>query len=87
MGGVLITLFVADSVSWFFLVPVGLSEQPGCLLGTSLTLSGSALAIFGLVAGIYFARSRAWYIHELSSVDLADERVVEREEQKEKEPQ
>ncbi len=78
IGGVLETLFVAESIIWVIFVPVGLSEVPGCLLGLSLTLSGLALMVFGLVTGVYFARGRIWYMRELGSASVDEECAVAR---------
>lgn len=76
VGGVLETLFVADVVEWFLFVPVGFSGVPGCLVGLALTLSGLALIAFGLVAGVYFARDRGWYMRELRNSSLVEEKTV-----------
>lgn len=78
IGGILETLFVADWVEWVLFIPVGLSPPPGCVLGLALTLSGLLLAVFGLVAGTYFARGRAWYMCELSQSDFPEKLAVSR---------
>lgn len=76
IGGVLVTLLVAELVEWVLFVPIGFSEMPGCVLGLALTLSGLALLIFGLVAGIYFARDRTWYMRELRNTSFIEEGEV-----------
>lgn len=78
VGGVLETLVVAERVDWFLFVPVGFSVGSGCLLGLALTLSGLALMVFGLGAGIYFALDRAWYMRELRNASFVEESVVAR---------
>ena len=77
VGGVLETLFVCDSVMWMLFVPVGWSVVPGSVLGLALTLSGVVLGVFGLVAGVFFARDRSWYIRELGSVGVSERGAVE----------
>lgn len=78
VGGILETLLIAESVIWVLFIPVGLSEVPGCLLGLGLTLSGLALIVFGLAAGVYFARGRIWYMRELGSTRVVEKRLVSR---------
>ena len=67
---------IAESVMWVLFIPVGLSEVPGCLLGLGLTLSGLALIVFGLAAGVHFARGRIWYMRELGSTSVAEKRSI-----------
>lgn len=78
IGGVLETLFVAETVDWILFIPIGFMATPGCMLGLALTLSGLALMIFGLLAGIYFSRDRAWYMRELQNSDFIGRSTVER---------
>lgn len=77
IGGVLETLFVAETVDWILFIPIGFALTPGCMLGLALTLSGLALMIFGLGAGIYFSRDRAWYMRELQNSDFVGRSAVE----------
>ena len=84
VGGILETLFVAELVEWALFVPVGFSETPGDVLGLALTLSGLALIVFGLVAGIYFARARVWYIRELRNASFIEESIVVEKRRKKK---
>ncbi len=76
VGGILETLFVSETVNWILFVPVGLSPTPGCMLGLALTLSGLVLITFGLVAGIYFARDRAWYMKELRNNEVVERNII-----------
>lgn len=78
IGGVMETLFVAETVDWILFIPVNFTSTPGCILGLALTLSGLALMIFGLAVGIYFSRDRAWYMRELQSSDFIGRNAVER---------
>ena len=73
VGGILETLSVSDLVEWFLFVPVGDSAAPGGFLGLALTLGGLALAVFGLIAGTYYARGRVWYLRELRSTEVTEE--------------
>lgn len=82
VGGVLETLFVTETVDWILFVPVGFTPTPGCILGLALTLSGLVLMIFGLVAGTYFSRDRAWYMRELRNSDFIERSTVERKKKK-----
>ncbi len=76
VGGVLETLSVAELVEWVLFVPVALSVGPGSVLGLALTLSGLGLMVFGLVAGIYFARDRAWFMRELRDASFIEESEI-----------
>jgi hypothetical protein len=78
VGGILETLFVTETVSWILFVPVGLSPTPGCMLGLALTLSGIVLIIFGLAAGTYFARDRAWYMNELQNSEVIERNIIQK---------
>ena len=80
VGGILETLFVAEfsgqRLEWILFVPVGFSSVPGCVLGLALTLSGLALMVFGLVAGIFFARDRVWFMRELRSARFMEDGAI-----------
>jgi len=66
VGGVLITVSRTEKPSWFIFFPYNPLPDPTSVLGLTLTFSGIALLVYGVVVGIYYARKRSWYIHELS---------------------
>jgi hypothetical protein len=76
VGGVLETSMVANTLEWVLFIPIDFSAAPGTTLGLALTLSGLALAVFGLVTGIHFARDRAWYMKELGNNSYAEGNVM-----------
>ena len=84
VGGVLETCFVANALEWVIFIPIDFSASPGSTLGLALTLSGLALAVFGLVTGLHFARDRAWYMKELSNASLAEGGLVATQKAKKK---
>ena len=81
VGGILETLFIAEAVNWILFVPVGFSPTPGCMLGLALTLSGLVLITFGLAAGTYFARDRAWYMKELQNSEVVERNIIRKRRQ------
>jgi len=71
VGGILITVTTTSSPDWFLFFPYYVSSSEPysilllSLLGLSLTLSGIALLVYGVGAGLYYAHDRAWYMQEL----------------------
>ena len=78
VGGVLETLFVAETVNWLLFIPLNFTTTPASTLGLALTLSGLVLMIFGLVAGTYFSRDRAWYMRELQNSDFVNRNIIKK---------
>jgi hypothetical protein len=55
VGGILETHSVAERVEWISFMPVAFSTSPGTIRGLAMTLSGLALVVFSLVAGVFFS--------------------------------
>jgi hypothetical protein len=65
VGGVLETLLLSEVVDWILFVPVAYSGTTGAIFGLTLTLSGLAMMVFGLIAGFHFSRNRSGYMKGL----------------------
>lgn len=65
VGGLLATIYCGDNLRWFVFLPYNLTSHPASFLGLTLTLSGIALSVYGVVVGILYARKRAFYIQQL----------------------
>jgi hypothetical protein len=65
VGGMLVTLSLAENPSWFLLIPYYPESHAGAVLGLTLIISGISLIVFGIIAGINYSHDRGWYMHEL----------------------
>jgi hypothetical protein len=79
VGGVLESLNLTESPSWFMFIPYHAEPIAGAVLGLTLTISGFCLIIFGIVAGLICSRDRGWYMHELRNANsLEDTKMHEK---------
>lgn len=65
VGGILETLSLNGTPSWFVIVPYFHEATAGVFLGWAMIISGLGLMVFGLAAGINYSRDRHWYLEEL----------------------
>ncbi|GAI03050.1 unnamed protein product, partial [marine sediment metagenome] len=65
VGGILETLSLAGNPEWFLFIPYHTEPIAGAVLGLTLIISGSALLVFGVAAGLSRSRARGWYMQEL----------------------
>lgn len=73
VGGILETLSLNQNPQWFMFIPYHTEPLAGALLGLALIISGFALIIFGIVAGINYSHHRSWYIQELRKATSVEE--------------
>ncbi len=65
VGGLLATIYSGENLKWLIFLPYNLASHPASFLGLTLTLSGIALSVYGVVVGILYARKRAFYMQQL----------------------
>lgn len=73
VGGILETLSLGGTPSWFVIIPYLPEASAGVFLGLALMISGLSLMVFGLAAGINYSHDRAWYMQELRKAGAPDE--------------
>ena len=76
VGGLLATMYSSDNLKWFIFLPYNLGSNPASFLGLTLTLSGLALSVYGVVVGILYARKRVFYIQQLYQAHSFVERTI-----------
>jgi len=82
IGGVLETIAAAQVPDWFLFFPYKLASDPRCILGLALTIGGIILVIYGLAAGTFYARDRAWYMEELYKANSLEAGTVNQKKRK-----
>ena len=65
MGGLSVTIIVANQLSWFLFFPYEPTYSPSSLLGVTLTLLGFALTSAGFVLAVYYDREKMWFLKHL----------------------
>jgi hypothetical protein len=84
VGGILETLSLAGNPEWFLFIPYHTEPIAGAVLGLTLIISGSALIVFGIAAGLTRSRARSWYMQELRKATSLEELSLKREKRNKK---
>lgn len=84
VGGILETLSLAGNPEWFLFIPYHTEPIAGAVLGLTLIISGSALIVFGIAAGLSRSRARGWYMQELRKTTSLEELSLKRKKRNKK---
>jgi hypothetical protein len=77
VGGILETLSLTKTPSWFLLIPYSTDTSAGAVLGLALMISGFSLIVFGIAAGIDYSRDRSWYMQELAKANSVEDVMMQ----------
>lgn len=78
VGGIVETLTLSNEPEWLLFIPYHTEPYAGAVLGLALVLSGFALMIFGVVAGMHCSRDRSWYMQELRKANSIEETMMDK---------
>ncbi len=78
MGGLTITITLANKVSWFLIVPYEPTYGPSSLLGITLTMLGFGLTSAGFVLAVYYDREKMWFLSNLRESNAVVDRILEK---------
>jgi hypothetical protein len=84
VGGILETLSLTGNPEWFLFIPYHTEPIAGAVLGLTLIISGSALIVFGVAAGLSRSRARGWYMQELRKATSLEELSLKRKKRNKK---
>jgi len=73
IGGVLESLKLAKNPRWFIFIPYHTEPLRGAVLGLALTISGLALIVYGITAGLKYWNDRRWYMQEMRKATSFEE--------------
>lgn len=73
VGGILETLSLGGSPSWFVIIPYLTEASAGMFLGLAMVISGLGLVVFGLGSGMNYSRDRGWYMQELRKAGTTED--------------
>ncbi|MGB9676247.1 MAG: hypothetical protein ACPL0C_03565 [Candidatus Bathyarchaeales archaeon] len=73
VGGFLETLSLPGEPQWFIFIPYHVEPLAGAVVGLTFIISGIALIIFGIAAGLSYSRDRSWYMQELRKASSIEE--------------
>jgi hypothetical protein len=65
MGGLTVTVVLANHLSWFFVFPYEPTYSHSGLLGMTLTLLGFGLTSAGFVLAVHYDREKMWFLQQL----------------------
>jgi hypothetical protein len=84
VGGILTTLDLRGDLKWFLILPYVAETSEGAFLGLALLISGIALAVFGILAGMSYSKDRNWYMQELRKANSMEASLMSTESPKKK---
>ncbi|MEM2105471.1 MAG: hypothetical protein QXV21_03255 [Candidatus Bathyarchaeia archaeon] len=73
VGGFLETLSLPKEPQWFLFIPYHVEPLAGAVVGLTFIISGIALIVFGIAAGLSYSRDRSWYMQELRKASSIEE--------------
>ncbi|MEM3597089.1 MAG: hypothetical protein QXJ53_03040 [Candidatus Bathyarchaeia archaeon] len=73
VGGFLETLSLPGEPQWFLFIPYHVEPLAGAVVGLTFIISGMALIVFGIAAGLSYSRDRSWYMQELRKASSIEE--------------
>lgn len=73
VGGYLETLSLPGEPQWFIFIPYHVEPIAGAVVGLTFIISGIALIIFGIAAGLNYSGDRSWYMQELRKASSIEE--------------
>ncbi len=73
VGGILETLSLGETPSWFLIIPYFMNTNAGAFLGLTLTIGGLMLILFGIATGLHYSHDRGWYMQELRKAGAVEE--------------
>lgn len=65
MGGLTMTILLANHLSWFLFFPYEPTYNHSTLLGMTLTLLGFGLTSAGFVLAVHYDREKMWFLKQL----------------------
>ena len=78
MGGLTITIILANRLSWFLFIPYEPTSGPSSLLGMALTLLGFALTSAGFVLAVHYDREKMWFLKQLREANVVVETILKK---------
>ena len=76
VGGIIETLTLSSTATWFLFIPYQTEPFTGAVLGLSLVICGFSLILFGIAAGLFYSRDRSWYMEELKKANSVEASII-----------
>ena len=78
MGGLTMTVILANQLSWFLFLPYEPTFSPSSLLGLTLTLLGFGLTSAGFVLAAYYDREKMWFLRQLRDSNVVVDAILKK---------
>lgn len=72
VGGLIVTILVAEEPNWLLILPYVFSQKPPAYIGLTLTITGFLILLAGFILVIHYDRKRRWYIKEIEKSSLPE---------------